>query len=529
MSITRPEQTVLNAWLAIAGTAPGHSTFSSHVAIASGPNGETAWVREVNAFVDRNFAGTGGTERLVDAVIANLGLREFPAVRDTILEFFQSRPNDRGGLAADVAQWMNTFTPDAGNTQLINAQAAFRVAIAAAHAHSSNVSNVLDAPIASIVPISPGSPGSPGEAEDAITRTEQVVLNAWMAITGTTPDHLTFNSHASIARAPNGEAAWVNEVNHFVNAHFGGPHGTERLADAVIANLGLGAAPGIRNITIDFFNSQPDNRGGLAIAAADWLRTVTPGAGETALIDAQRVFREANDAAFNYSNDPRSLVAGIFNLDSPIAPPVQPPVDPGAPVTLTTGADRITGTASNFIGGGAGVDQAFGGAGRDLFDSRGGADVFWGGGGNDLFRLENIQNTRSAEFSGAATRYSGMIDHFADFNGAGALEGDQFAIDMPAGAFGSQNLAFSGATVVNVTAVTVASASSFTALAAAITGAQASTAAVAQVFDVTVSSGSLAGRVMVINDDVAGIQTSDAFVNITGIAGNLHASDFVFM
>ena len=150
MLISRPEQIVLNAWLAIAGTAPGHSTFSSHVAIASGPNGETAWVREVKAFVDRNFAGTGGTERLVDAVIANLGLREFPAVRDTILELFQSRPNDRGGLAADVAQWLNTVIPDAGDAPLINAQAAFRVAIAAAHAHSSNVSNVLDAPIAPI-------------------------------------------------------------------------------------------------------------------------------------------------------------------------------------------------------------------------------------------------------------------------------------------------------------------------------------------------------------------------------------------
>jgi len=601
-----------------------------------------------------------------------------------------------------------------------------------------------------------------------ISRPEQIVLNAWMAITGTTPDHLTFNSHAAIARAPNGEAAWVNEVNHFVNAHFGGPHGTERLADAVIANLGLGAVPGIRNIAIDFFNSQPDNRGGLVIAAADWLRTVTPVAGETALINAQAAFRAINDAAFGHSSNPGSLVAVATTPGSPI-------VNPGQTFDLTTGIDRITGTASNdiilgllhtdpalgtlqasdvinggggrdtlgvrvtggvtggfagfggggsmqgvetlhlqvdppatismpnrlnfsgavgldsiffemkgaqgssiqlapvhgrdisittlataqsyvgidevrvgasfslsldpltnvgsgiypdgsgvglsplmvfhggsdfsptltarldgnnqvngfefilsdktqevvvsgnlgpedylwifspsestvpvtidttgvststmilgtnggsliavgsgtnFIGGGAGVDQAFGGAGRDLFDSRGGADVFWGGGGNDLFRLENIQNTRSAEFSGAATRYSGMIDHFADFNGAGALEGDQFAIDMPAGAFGSQNLAFSGATVVNVTAVTVASASSFTALAAAITGAQASTAAVAQVFDVTVSSGSLAGRVMVINDDVAGIQTSDAFVNITGIAGNLHASDFVFM
>lgn len=80
-----------------------------------------------------------------------------------------------------------------------------------------------------------------------------------------------------------------------------------------------------------------------------------------------------------------------------------------------------------------------------------------------------------------------------------------------------------------MTAVTIASASDFAGLISSLAWVPVSTAGVAQILDVTVSGGSLAGRVMVINDDVAGIQASDTFINITGISGNLHASDFAFV
>jgi hypothetical protein len=86
--------------------------------------------------------------------------------------------------------------------------------------------------------------------------------------------------------------------------------------------------------------------------------------------------------------------------------------------------------------------------------------------------------------------------------------------------------------VAAATAVTAAAASNFTALAAAVEassgGGLASSAATANIYDVTVQAGSLAGRWLIINDAAAAITTSDTFVSITGITGALHASDFSF-
>ena len=148
---------------------------------------------------------------------------------------------------------------------------------------------------------------------------DQVVLSAWMALTGTAPSHTVFNSHVALARSPGGIAAWTAEVvNAFVNANFAGADGNARLADTVIANLGLGAVPGIREAAIAFFNSQPANRGGLAIAAADWLRTVTPAAGDTALSSAQAAFRNAELGGFSHSTNPASVQSAATTPGAPI-------------------------------------------------------------------------------------------------------------------------------------------------------------------------------------------------------------------
>lgn len=173
-----------------------------------------------------------------------------------------------------------------------------------------------------------------------ILRSDQVVLSAWMALTGTAPSHTMFNSHVALARSPGGIAAWTAEVNAIVNANFAGADGNARLADTVIANLGLGAVTGIRDAAIAFFNSQPANRGGLAIAAADWLRTVTPAAGDTALSSAQAAFRNAELGGISHSTNPASVQSAATT--------------PGAPITgggqtflLTQGLDNIVGTAGN--------------------------------------------------------------------------------------------------------------------------------------------------------------------------------------
>jgi len=216
-----------------------------------------------------------------------------------------------------------------------------------------------------------------------IFRAEQIVLNAWIALTGTTPGHSTFNSHVAIARPANGEASWISEVNRFVDTNFAGTAGTARLADAVIANLGLGAIPGIRDTAIAFFNSQPANRGGLVIAAADWLRTVTPAATDTALSSAQTAFRAANTGAFNYSSNSGNLVAADATPGAPIA------VTARTFVLTTTGVDDIVGSAGNdtidgsrLVAGGAiadtwnHADSIDGGAGTDTLFAQLTADIF---------------------------------------------------------------------------------------------------------------------------------------------------------
>ena len=200
--------------------------------------------------------------------------------------------------------------------------------------------------------------------------------------------------------------------------------------------------------------------------------------------------------------------------------------DSGSVVRVGTNSSDLQ---QNAMFGGAGVDNFTGGSGFDRMYGLANADIFTGGAGRDGFGFITRADTRSAGFSAANTSYIN-IDHITDFSGNGAALGDFIALGSAAGAFGSSALAFNAPNVAaNVTAVTIASASDFAGLISSLAWVPVSTAGVAQILDVTVSGGSLAGRVMVINDDVAGIQASDTFINITGISGNLHASDFAFV
>lgn len=198
--------------------------------------------------------------------------------------------------------------------------------------------------------------------------------------------------------------------------------------------------------------------------------------------------------------------------------------------------------ANNIIGGSGndtldannGDDTVNGGGGNDIIVGGTGADSLTGGLGNDTFRFgNNATETRSGTFL-LTNGNTNNIDRISDFNGNGALAGD--TINFQAGGINA------GAAV-TVTAITVANANSFNDLIGGLTTIAASTATVAQVADVTVSAGTLAGRYLVVNDGTAGFlitdgasastanlatANSDVIIALTGITGALHASDITF-
>ena len=83
-----------------------------------------------------------------------------------------------------------------------------------------------------------------------------------------------------------------------------------------------------------------------------------------------------------------------------------------------------------------------------------------------------------------------------------------------------------------MTAITVATAATFAALttaAQAVTAGTASSGTTAQVYDITVTAGALAGRYVIVNDQTAAIDaTTDTIISITGATGALNAQDFTF-
>ncbi|MCJ8510523.1 DUF4214 domain-containing protein [Rhizobium lemnae] len=194
----------------------------------------------------------------------------------------------------------------------------------------------------------------------------------------------------------------------------------------------------------------------------------------------------------------------------------------GSAVDASAFTGKLVVTGSNFgdvIKGGTGADTITGGAG---------ADTLTGGAGNDTFKFATLAVTQSGFAAGNTT--TSNIDKITDFVGNGAQAGDTIQFGVGANAFGAA-LQFTTNTVANVTAVTVATAADFTALTAAVQAASAgvaSNATTAQVYDVTVSAGALAGRYVILNDDTNTIQASDTIISVTGATGALHASDFTF-
>lgn len=194
-------------------------------------------------------------------------------------------------------------------------------------------------------------------------------------------------------------------------------------------------------------------------------------------------------------------------------------------------ANTITGgTANDRLDGGAGNDTINGGGGNDTIIGGLGADQLTGGTGNDTFVFAATNGeTRSGTFL-LADATTNNIDRVLDFTGNGALAGDVIA-------FQNGTAGVSTGATTSVTAVTVASANNFNDLIGGLASIAASTTGNAQVADVTVSAGSLAGRYLVLNDNLVGFAAldgasgfaGDQIIALTGVTGTLNALDVVFV
>lgn len=200
-------------------------------------------------------------------------------------------------------------------------------------------------------------------------------------------------------------------------------------------------------------------------------------------------------------------------------------------VTLNSDrADSVTGgTGVDVIATGAGNDVISAGGGDDTITGGMGADVLSGGTGNDTFAFASTAETRNAQFTLNDTT-NANLDRVTDFNGNGAAAGDLFQFDVVGGAD------FTVATTVLLSArsTLLTPINNFTELTTALNTMMvtASSAAQARILDITVSSGNLAGRYLLVNDSdpLNNVNlANDLIINITGVTGALHASDFIFV
>lgn len=201
----------------------------------------------------------------------------------------------------------------------------------------------------------------------------------------------------------------------------------------------------------------------------------------------------------------------------------------------SVGNDTITGGSNaDLLGGADGRDNIDAGAGVDTIVGGLGADMLTGGSGDDVFRIVSRAETRDAVAFAITNTSASNIDRITDFVGNGGAAGDQIVFGTGNNVFGT-TLQFNAGAARTVSAVSLAAADSLEQLQGLIDaaigggGQTASTAATAQILDLTIASGSLAGRYLVLNDEVQGTNfVNDTIISLTGVTGALHAEDIVF-
>lgn len=178
---------------------------------------------------------------------------------------------------------------------------------------------------------------------------------------------------------------------------------------------------------------------------------------------------------------------------------------------------------------------------KDTITGGTGADAMTGGIGNDTFVINSQSATRDFMAFSLSNTTNANIDHITDFTGNGIAAGDRISLSTAANAFAgptvTSTLQFvatgtTGATEAIVSSISVGGFTgdfTFQQLQGLFGFGTPSTSQVAQVLDITVGNGSLAGRYLVINDDVAAIDfTEDTIINITGVIGSIDRSDIIF-
>lgn len=170
-----------------------------------------------------------------------------------------------------------------------------------------------------------------------------------------------------------------------------------------------------------------------------------------------------------------------------------------------------------------------------------GTDVMTGGLGNDTFVISSQAATRDLMAFSLSNTTNANIDRITDFVGNGVADGDQIVLSTAANAFAGPTVTSplqfvatqtTGATVANVSVLSIGGSTgdlTFQQFQGLFAFGAPSTSQVAQVLDLTVLNGSLAGRYLVINDDVQETDfTEDTIINITGVSGSIHSTDIIF-
>jgi len=250
-------------------------------------------------------------------------------------------------------------------------------------------------------------------------------------------------------------------------------------------------------------NRLTGNAGNNSLTGGDGFDTLTGGAGVDSLAGGLGNDLYVVDTATDVITEAAS--AGIDTVESSVGFTIAPLANLEN-VTLTgSGTISVTGnTLDNLLTGNSGNNQLSGGAGNDTLNGGAGVDTITGGAGNDVYLLQFGQSTVSAS------------DRFSDL----AVGADK--IDLLTG---------SGTTLPTPVSLTRAADSTATSLSALATQVFADTDGAASGNQplglnsaalAVVTSGSVAGSYLIVNNGVAGFQaTDDLVVNITGYTGTL--------
>ncbi|MBE9220436.1 bluetail domain-containing putative surface protein, partial [Dolichospermum flos-aquae] len=279
-------------------------------------------------------------------------------------------------------------------------------------------------------------------------------------------------------------------------------------------NLTLTGSANLNGTGNNLNNSLTGNTGNNILTGNAGNDTLNGGAGIDTLIgglgDDIYVVDSTTDTITENSGEGTDIIQSSVTFDLTVFPNIENLTLTGTAVingTGNAGDNSLTGNSgNNTLTGNAGNDLLNGGTGNDLLNGGAGADTLTGGTGSDILVFQFGQSP----VSGA--------DRITDF----AIGTDKIDLLTSLGVAMNAPTAFTRAANSTDTTLTNVVNSVFTDADGALTGNQALGVNSAALVSVTTSG--IAGTYLVINDGVAGFQSSnDLLVNITGYSGTLPA------